>query len=156
MNKALFLVATSSFFLSASTILAQTAPKGVGVQVGAPSIGINPSTGIGTLLTNALTIIFIAAALAVLFFLVIGAFRWITSGGDKEAVGSARKTIVAALVGLAILALAAVIIVVVGQILNIDLFRIVRIPSLDSCGTGFQLNPTSGRCERIVAPPPAP
>lgn len=157
-------VTVGLLLLNASSVLAthtptHTAipvPRGVGIQLGAPPIGINPGTGLATLITNALTIAFIVAAILVLFFLVIGAFRWITSGGDKEAVAGARKQIVAALVGLAILALAAVIIVVVGQILNIDIFRITRLPSLDSCGVGQALNPTSGACEIITPPPPAP
>lgn len=160
------LVIVGLFLLNATSVLAThltgqppTAghdPKGVGIQLGAPPIGIRSDVGLATLITNALTIAFIAAAILVLFFLVIGAFRWITSGGDKEAVAGARKQIVAALVGLAILALAAVIIVVVGQILNIDIFNIKRLPSLDSCGQNQTLNPNTGDCEAITPAPPAP
>lgn len=128
-------------------------PNAIPVQVGPPAVGINPAAGIGTILSNALTIIFVAAALAVLFFLVIGAFKWIISGGDKEAVGAARKTIVAALVGLAILALAFLIVVVVGQILNIDILNLRFIPSLDACPGGGKLDPTSGQCVSVTTPP---
>ncbi len=140
----------SSFFLSASSVLAAAQ---IPVQIGQPALGINPAVGVGTVLTNALTIIFVAAALAVLFYLILGAFSWITSGGDKEKVGGARKTIINALVGLAILALAFLIVVVVGQILNIDILRIRVIPSLDECGAGRKLDPSTGQCININAAP---
>lgn len=141
---------------SAASALAQPAGgTSIGVQVGQPAVGINPFTSISTLLSNALTIVFVVAALAVLFFLVIGAFRWITSGGEKEAIGKARGTIVNALIGLAILALAFLIVVVVGQLLNINILNIRAIPSLDACSLrpGTKFDPTSGGCIPINAPP---
>lgn len=161
-KKAASVFATLGYLVSAGLIFAQQnqpvqpVPQGgirVPVQVGPPAVGINPAAGIGTILSNALTIIFVAAAIAVLFFLVIGAFKWITSGGDKDAVGAARKTIVAALVGLAILALAFLIVVIVGQILNIDILRLQFIPSLDACPGGGKLDPTTGNCLPVNAAP---
>jgi len=44
--------------------------------------------------------------LASLFFIVLGAIRWITSGGEQAKVASARSTILAALIGLVIALLA--------------------------------------------------
>lgn len=97
-----------------------------------PGFGVDPKTrSIGDVISNALKIVFIAAALAVLIFLIIGAFRWITSGGDKEAIGKARGTIVNALIGLAILALAFFITVLFGQILNINILALPEIPTLN-------------------------
>ena len=81
-------------------------------------------------LTSAFRIIFVVAALAVLFMLIMGAFQWITSGGDKEAVAKARGRIVNALIGLVILALAFVIVRVVGGVVNINLLG-GTIPSLN-------------------------
>lgn len=149
-------ILTAGSFLSLITpSFAQQAqqPNRIPVQVGPPAVGINPAAGIGTILSNFLTIIFVAAALAVLFFLVIGAFKWIISGGDKEAVAGARKTIVAALVGLAILALSFLIVVVVGQVLNIDILNLRFIPSLDACPGGGKLDPTTGSCVSVTTPP---
>lgn len=103
--------------------LGNSQPKDIGVPAGtSPSI----------ILTNAFTILFVVGALAVLFFLIIGAFRWITSGGDKEAVGNARKTITNALIGLALLSLAGVIIYAVGDIVHLNPFKILSIPGLSS------------------------
>ncbi len=98
-----------------------------------PGTAITPTNGIvGVLFTNLIRIIFVVAALAVLVMLIIGAFQWITSGGDKEAVGNARKRITNALIGLAILAFAFVIVFVVGNILGINILGNLTIPSLTS------------------------
>lgn len=94
--------------------------------------GVDPGKRtIGDVISNALLIVFIAAGLAVLIFLIIGAFRWITSGGDKDAIAKARGTIVNALIGLAILALAFFITVLFGQILNINILQPGVLPTLN-------------------------
>lgn len=52
------------------------------------------------------SLVIIALAIGVLIFffnLISGAIQWISSGGDKEGVGQARKKISNALVGLVIL-----------------------------------------------------
>jgi len=48
----------------------------------------------------------IFAIISSLFFLILGGVRWITSGGDKGKVASARSTLVAAVIGLVISLLA--------------------------------------------------
>lgn len=121
-------ITTVGFLASASAAFAQ-----IGLGITPPKVGINPDTPLGTLLSNALYIIVAVAALLVLVFLIIGAFNWITSGGDKEKVGSARKTIFAALIGLAILALSFLIVRVVGQFLNIDITSFKNVPTLQTC-----------------------
>ena len=55
-----------------------------------------------TLVSTAILIIMIVAALAFLFMLILGGVRYITSGGDKAATESARSQITAALIGLVI------------------------------------------------------
>jgi hypothetical protein len=102
------------------------------------SIRVNPPTGFGVtantepnlLIGNAIKIVFIVAALAVLIMLIIGAFQWIVSGGDKEKVGQARGRITSALIGFAILALAFVIVTVVGNIFNFNLLGTLIIPKI--------------------------
>jgi hypothetical protein len=97
-----------------------------------PTMGIAPDTNPGTIISNAITIAYIVAVLLVLFYIIFAAFKWITSGGDKESVAGARKMITAALVGLVILALAFVIMRVVGSILHINIIgNIINIPALD-------------------------
>lgn len=100
--------------------------------------GIDPTTqSLGNVITNALQIVFIAAALIALIYLIIGAFKWILSGGDKDAIGKARGTIIAALVGLTILALAFFATVLFGQVLNINILNLPSIPSLNQTPSAF-------------------
>ncbi len=58
---------------------------------------------------------FIIAGLAALIYLILGAFSWITSGGDKEAVGKAQQKIQAAVVGLLILVFVLAVIITIEQ-----------------------------------------
>lgn len=94
--------------------------------------GIGATTALDTLLQNAFTIVFAIAALTVLVFLIYGAFKWITSGGEKDGTKSARTYITNALVGLAVLALAFVILRVVGGIVGFDVLTQFNIPRLDA------------------------
>ena len=65
---------------------------------------VNVSTDAGSLLKTVITLIIVVAALLTLFYLVMGAIAWITSGGDKGKVEEARNKITAAVIGLLILA----------------------------------------------------
>lgn len=139
------------FLISTTTVLAITPPiTPIPIRIVPPSQGIDPSTQVGTVLSNALTITFIIAAIVVLFMLVWGAFQWILSGGDKEAVGKARSRITHALIGLAIVTLAFLIIQVVGQVLNINLLKLQGLPTLSQCGAGQRFNPERGVCETLA------
>lgn len=122
-------IATLGYFFSATSALA--------LQITPPALGISPTTKPSVVISNALTIAYVAAALVVLFFLVIGAFKWITSGGDKDAIGKARGTIVNALIGLAILALSFLIVAVVGAILNINILGDFKVPTLQGPDSGI-------------------
>src|SRR6266704_2597138 len=64
------------------------------------------ANNIGPIVGAAVTFILIVAVLIALFFLIWGGIRWITSGGDKAKVESARGTIIAAIIGLVIAFLA--------------------------------------------------
>ncbi|CAN5161085.1 hypothetical protein BH09PAT2_BH09PAT2_01880 [soil metagenome] len=55
---------------------------------------------LGDLLTFAIRGFFAIAGIAALFYMLIGAFGWVTSGGDKDSIGAARDRIQAALVGM--------------------------------------------------------
>lgn len=53
----------------------------------------------GDVLTFIIRIFFILSGLIAMLFLLLGAFAWITSGGNKEAVDKARDKIMNAVVG---------------------------------------------------------
>lgn len=97
MKKMAFLTAISSF-LTPAVVLAQD-----NIKIDKPTQGF---TTIGDFVSKTLTLSFLLAILLVLVMLIWGAFEWISSGGDKEAVGKARNRIINALIGLAVLAVA--------------------------------------------------
>ena len=55
---------------------------------------------LGDLLTFAVRTFFAIAGIAAMFYLLMGAFNWVISGGDKDNIAAARDKIQAAVVGL--------------------------------------------------------
>lgn len=96
---------------------------------GIPAYG-NPNASPGNLVSNGLRIMYILGGLAVLVFIVWGAFDWITSGGDKEKLSGAQKKITNSLIGLALLALSAFIVALFGDIVGINPLDMGTIPTL--------------------------
>lgn len=72
--------------------------------------GQDPGKPIGSTLGDIVNIISIIVGIAAVIMIVIGGFKFITSGGDASAVKSARSTIIYALVGLIVVLLAQVIV----------------------------------------------
>lgn len=91
---------------------------------------------IGDAVSKGLTVVFAAAVLIVLVMLILGAFEWITSGGDKEAVGKARGRIINALIGLAVLAVAFALANVAARFTGLNLFDLA-IPTPDPKASGL-------------------
>jgi len=87
----------------------------------------NPGGVIGAIISF---VLFLAVFIAFVF-LVIGGLKWITSGGDKSAVESARNTIIAAIIGLVIAFLAYLIINIVLGLLGLS-FSTLVLPQLPS------------------------
>lgn len=112
-------------------VLAATIPP---IKIEQPKQGFGD---IGTFISNIITLAFIVALIVVLIMLIWGAFEWIVSGGDKEAVGKARGRIINALIGLAVLAVAFALFRFAGQFL------------------GFNI-PGTGTIELPIPGPPAP
>lgn len=109
-------------FLSPATALAQSPGA---ISITAPGIGFKT---LGNFITNVMTIAFAFGILVVLVMLIWGAFEWISSGGDKEHVASARGRIINALIGLAVLAITFALARVAAQFLGFDIGNI-QIPS---------------------------
>ncbi len=80
------------------------------------------NTEIGGTLDNIfiqiINVISIIVAVAAVIMIIIGGFRYITSNGDSGAVSGAKNTILYAIIGLAIVALAQIIVRFVVQQLN--------------------------------------
>ena len=78
--------------------------------------------GISSFLNTAIQLIYIVGGLLFVFMVIISALQWITSGGDKEAVAGARNRLTFAIIGITLLALAFVMIRVLGQITGFEFF----------------------------------
>lgn len=119
----------SLFLFSAANVYAQI---DAGVKTPANNAVIAPKTNIGSIIGVFVSVIAVAAVLAALIFILIGAFQWITSGGDKGKVEAARNHIIAAIIGLVIVVLSFVIINVITQILGIGSIADLKIPTLQN------------------------
>ncbi len=102
------------------TYLALTLPGGqtINPPAGIPKGGITVTSSV---IGNAVTIMLIIAAILSLIFLILGGIRWITSGGDKQKVASARSRITYAIVGLVVAMGAFFIINVIGYFFHVKL-----------------------------------
>lgn len=119
MKKIAFIAGTFSYFLNASAAFAQ-------IQISPPPQGYKD---LGAFVTNILQLAFAVALVIVMFMLIWGAFEWITSGGDKEHVASARNRIINALIGLAVLAIAFALATIGAQFLGFQGLGNLPIPS---------------------------
>ena len=124
MKKLAFVTSMIASLLMPVRALAQSP----GIKIAQPAQGFKSITDF---INKAITVALAFALLAVLVMLIIGAFEWITSGGDKEAVGKARNRIINALIGLAVLAVAYALARVGGQFVGFDIGNIA-IPGPDT------------------------
>src|SRR4030042_1862328 len=73
--------------------------------------GVATIKGFEWIFTNVVTMIIGFAGIALFLLLLLGGFKYMTSGGNPESVASAQKTITYALIGLIIIALAFLILI---------------------------------------------
>lgn len=102
-------------------LIAQVSVPG-GRQISAPT-GV-PTAGDGAL-AGMISWVIIALSsigvIAALIFLIWGGVKWITSGGDREKLDSARRTVIFSVIGLIIIILSVVIIAVIDDLLGFNL-----------------------------------
>ena len=68
--------------------------------------GDNATSQFNSLLTNAVNIFSVIVGVIAVIMIIVGGFRYITSGGDSGKVSAAKSTIIYAIVGLIIVAVA--------------------------------------------------
>lgn len=91
-----------------------------GVPLVSPGPGfVGQGTTVPTITSTIVDLLFYVAAFLAVVYLILGGVKWITSKGDKVGVESARKQIVAAVVGLVVVAGAFLLLKVVFGILGI-------------------------------------
>ncbi len=127
-----FVSALSLYISSAYSAMAQPAPAGdVSVPIAVPTGALPLNLDIGKLPQFIITLLFVVGVIIAIAFLIYGGIKWVMSGGDKAGVEAARNHIVAAIVGLVIIAAAFFIIQVVFRLLGTTLdISTLTIPTL--------------------------
>ncbi|HSX17871.1 MAG TPA: pilin [Candidatus Saccharimonadales bacterium] len=117
-------ISAISIFASSNLVLAATATKsdiqcGINAAAGQGCTAAAPTGSLDKTLDAIINILSTVVGIVAVIMLVIGAFRYITSGGNDQAVASAKKTIIYALIGLVIVALAETIVkFVLGKVIQ--------------------------------------
>ena len=105
-----FLPATS---LATCTPITDQITNGVGLTTGTPTTTCSTTTintGIKNAAVTVVNILSIVVGVVAVIMIIYGGFRYITSGGESGSVSSAKNTLLFAIVGLVIVALAQVIV----------------------------------------------
>ncbi|PIR60872.1 MAG: hypothetical protein COU67_00240 [Candidatus Pacebacteria bacterium CG10_big_fil_rev_8_21_14_0_10_44_54] len=85
----------------------------------------SPQVGLGNLTSNLLNIAMTIAALLVFIYLLWGAIGWITAGGDKGKIETARNKITTAVIGVVVLASVVAIFKVLQLVLGIEVLTFI-------------------------------
>lgn len=108
-------LATGIFLISAVPVMAQTSPDitgglcaGVNLDVNNPDCdaGDDAVTKINNLIRRIINLLSLIVGIVAVIMIIIGGLRYITSGGSDTGVTSAKNTILYAIIGLIIVALA--------------------------------------------------
>lgn len=119
-----------TYLFIALPALAQSNPLDATIRAPAGRI-IDPNTPVGAIISFIVAFIIVVAFLAALLYIVIGAFQWITSGGDKTKVENARNHIIAAIIGLIVIALSFLIINIIITALGLGSLTNISLPTLE-------------------------
>ncbi len=106
-----------------------------GVTLGGAGCG-DPSS-LNTTIKNVINILSVIIGIAAVIMIMVGGFKYVASAGDSSKTGSARATIVSALVGLVIVAMAQFIVQ----------FVLSRATSLPACPAGKTQLDNGGACK---------
>ncbi len=132
MKKAVgFISGTYLYLLLAKSIFAATESIPISLV---PPQGSIPTIPIQQIPQFLVTLLFVFGIITAVVFLIYGGIKWILSGGDKTKVESARGHIVAAIIGLVIVAAAFFIINIAFTILTGKAFEFGKlcIPTLEN------------------------
>jgi cytochrome bd-type quinol oxidase subunit 2 len=93
----------------------------VGVCYGAEHLQINPNpdgscpagagtTKVNSLITEIINVFSVVVGIVAVIMIIVGGFRYVTSGGSSEKVTAAKNTLLYAIIGLVIVALSQIIV----------------------------------------------
>lgn len=87
-----------------------------------------PFMDLGRLLSVFIQIVIIAAGLLVFVYLAFGGIKYITSGGDKEAVAGAKSVITTAIIGLLLVVSAFAITLIIEKVFGVRILGGITLP----------------------------
>lgn len=127
MKKYLAAASTATFYLA--TVASVYAQGNLDVKLDSPIEGAGniQLNNIPAFIVNGLFYVGIFLAIVYLLF---GGIKWMTSGGDKAKVDSARKHIISAIVGLVVVVGTFAILRILGTILGVNISTDFCIPNL--------------------------
>lgn len=105
------------------TLLSLTLP-GDYVITPPPNFVTPPEDGLSGIIRWIIILLVASGIIAALVFLIWGAIKWIASGGDKEKLESARRTIIYAIIGLIVVLFSVIIVQFIGSVLGVKIFNI--------------------------------
>lgn len=115
-----------SFFIFAQQAFAQSAWSGV--CVGGDDNDVATIQGLECLIANVFQVILTVIGLAGFVMMIIGAFRWLVSGGNAKGVEAARNTITFAVVGLVVALSAFIVLNLIASFTGINVITSFVIP----------------------------
>lgn len=121
-------------------LIAQGQPINIASQIGV----ISPILSLGSLIEIAADAVLLIGTLGVLYYLLYGAFSWITAGGEKGKIEEARSMMTQGVVGLVILAS---VFLIFGLVLNfLGLKNRINIGGYGGTATGGQTGGNNAIC----------
>ncbi|MBP9813343.1 hypothetical protein KBC51_02805 [Candidatus Saccharibacteria bacterium] len=96
--------------LASAATAKSTVCDGIGATTGADGCSDGSGKSINDILAMVINIFSWFVGVVAVIFVIVGAFKYITSGGDASAVKSAKDTLLYAIIGLVIVAVAQVLV----------------------------------------------
>lgn len=113
-----------SFFEITPMPLSEEGIRGIGPLGLQDKELVDAPTIFQTVLSNIVGVMAVSGIIWFVFQFIIGAYGWISAGGDSKAIEEARKRIMNAVIGLVIILTAMVLISVIGALLGVDILNI--------------------------------
>lgn len=111
------------FSLIAQQLPLGTIGQGTGLGPFSASGGVKPADILAQIVSKVIGVMTVAAGIWFMLQFLVGAFKWITSGGDKNNVEAAKEHLTHAVISLGIVVAAYVIAGLVGAIFGLDILN---------------------------------
>jgi hypothetical protein len=106
----------------------------------------NAPLDLGAFVSNAVGVVLLVAALAAFVYLIIGGLQWITAGNDKNRFELAKDRITNAIIGLAIVALAWAIFLLLNHFFGLGVVGKAASPTSPTVPTNYGNGSVQGTC----------